>query len=1628
MPAFCLRFLIVALFALLVAACGKPDDKSLCDAVSCDDGGVCNAETGTCVNPATCSDNVSCVEGYECIDGDCVVEFACGDDGSCDRGTCDDGACVNPDRCDADNDCVPGFACDGDACIEDLCDTVSCERGVCEKETGECVNAAVCTAATQGDDCLDGYTCYDQSCADEATICADLDCDRGQCSYLDLACINGEDCAGDDLNCLEGFFCNAVNQCQQNVCDGTDCPRGVCEQASGSCVNADSCSSASDCIDGFFCVDGACTDQMTACEICPGNQVCSYDEPSTSVVCDEAPGGCLTSIDCVGSRECDASVCGDPVPCVPDALEPNNSQGAATNWFDVNGGLVNGTICSGDSDFFSFDTADDPQFTGTLIALLTLPQSDIGVGTLALELLDDGGQVVASVTSQPTDEFIRLEYDIGNINQGVYTLSIADDSVGSGGIAYNLFMDLTPDATVAICQNAATLTGMQTGDTNTASNELGSNCVSNPAATEEAWLLEVTERSFVQIDVQSAEFDAVISLRRQCESDQSELDCSNSTTGTGTESLGARLTPGSYSVVVQGVDPSQNGAYTINVTSQPVLCTPMDNTCVDMTTASVCNAQGTGFDMVTCDSGCDMAIGGCAREVTDVCTTAIDATQGYTGQIGLGLLQNDYDPGSNSCVPSGTFSATDGPDGVFSVTLQPNEVLFATATQVDFDDISMYLVDDCGDVANNCVDGVNVGGAFEDFEELIYTNASALPQDLFLIVDSETGSLGGVDMDIVVGASICTPGMTQCNGAALETCNQAGIGFDSRTCSFGCDAGTGACIPPPNEMCGAGAIDVSGGGTFMGSFDDYANDYSDTSDCTGFSANGPDAVYQITGNIGDIVNVSLAGSFDGSLYAVTDCSDISNTCLDGSDNGQPEEIQFVLLDTNPVYIVADAFGSSTTADYTLDVTIQSPDCTTYDEAIMCQPDGTTLQYCNSVGLFEDYACATTCTGAACDAPTGDRCFDIPIVSSGDTLAGVYSDFTNAVDPGTGTCINGSGLSQPGPDAIYQIDLIAGDLLTADMTSSVFGASMYVMTDCADARGSCVWAAPREDQLQFFASASGTYFFVIDSTSAFSTGAFSVDIDVQAGFVCQPGGATCDQQTDTLTVCNIDGTNIENTIVCPNGCANGEACAAPTVANDTCTDAEVISGSVRYLDSWDRFTNALDPGQTMMNSCDISSFQSDGPDAIYAVSLGAGEVVDVTVDDLGAVDSPALYIATDCNDTENTCVGFESVSPAARVGYVSQLGETVYVIVDNTGATNDDPFIVDFDIRPSECAPNLNACRDASTREFCDSFGILQTEDCFFGCTNGACNPPTNDLCATPEDISVGGTVTIPWTGYNNDYGSSSLACTGFSANGPDAVYEVTAAANDILVARLSGDGADTSLWVTTTCGDPTACVIGDDTAGTGNIDEIVYVVPADGTYYIMADSFSSSPSGSFTLEVILSPPICTPGTAACDLAGQNVEVCNDIGNGVEVFTCDVAGCVTATNTCATETGEHPAAAIDANALGQFTGLYSDFADDFNLASTGSCTGWQSPGADAAYFVDLTMGQTLTATLNSTDDTSLYMMNTIANPDTNCLVGDDVFGSGESINYTATADERIYVIVDAFTANAASMFTLDLSVQ
>jgi hypothetical protein len=149
---------------------------------------------------------------------DCDEGTTCGEDGTCQRGTCDDVPCVE------------GYVCG--------------ERGACERQ-----NAAGCG---EDDDCggASGALCVGGICTAREDLCFD----RAQCP-VGSSCADGKcipSCAGDE-RCPDGFLC--------------DEDRGICSVPAEPCAITDECGSTD-----RVCVAGACVPRADGAS-CPAGDV-----------------------------------------------------------------------------------------------------------------------------------------------------------------------------------------------------------------------------------------------------------------------------------------------------------------------------------------------------------------------------------------------------------------------------------------------------------------------------------------------------------------------------------------------------------------------------------------------------------------------------------------------------------------------------------------------------------------------------------------------------------------------------------------------------------------------------------------------------------------------------------------------------------------------------------------------------------------------------------------------------------------------------------------------------------------------------------------------------------------------------------------------------------------------------------------------------------------------------------------------------------------------------------------------------------------------------------------------------------------------------------------------------------
>lgn len=259
--------------------------------------------------------------------------------------------------------------------------------------------------------------------------------------------------------------------------------------------------------------------------------------------------------------------------------------------------------------------------------------------------------------------------------------------------------------------------------------------------------------------------------------------------------------------------------------------------------------------------------------------------------------------------------------------------------------------------------------------------------------------------------------------------------------------------PPVNDQCdGAILLTCSTNFVLSGNTADATNDYSfvdTTNSCTGYAARGRDVVYKLNVGVGDSLWIEYRNRSDGSIYLVTDCNDIDNTCVAGSDQTSDpnsiETIEYKFTASGIYYLILDSFA------------LNSGDLWTANGTIHCGPQ---------------------------TPPSNDLCENAPLLPCGTfNLSGTTEYAHDNYDLGFP---NGcTPKPTPGRDVVYKLNVTAGDSLWCYYTNQLHDGSVYVIADCNNPAGSCAWGEdfngvgdlePFRYKFQF----SGTYYLVLDA--------------------------------------------------------------------------------------------------------------------------------------------------------------------------------------------------------------------------------------------------------------------------------------------------------------------------------------------------------------------------------------------------------------------------------------------------------------------------------------------------------------------------------------------------------------------
>jgi hypothetical protein len=238
----------------------------------------------------------------------------------------------------------------------------------------------------------------------------------------------------------------------------------------------------------------------------------------------------------------------------------------------------------------------------------------------------------------------------------------------------------------------------------------------------------------------------------------------------------------------------------------------------------------------------------------------------------------------------------------------------------------------------------------------------------------------------------------------------------------------------------------------------------------------------------------------------------------------------------------------------------------------------------------------------------------------------------------------------------------------------------------------------------------------------------------------------------------------------------------------------------------------------LTSSGCTGDDTEGPDVFFKVSLTANQDYKITVDPESGYNN-AIYILSDCNNPTTKCLkGADSeYSGTAEVMTFKPTSNGMYIIgVDSRYAVGDTNSAGEFVITVEEIVvPGNNTCAGATALTF-----------------SGGTATASGDTGSATNEIQL-----------------TSSGCTGWSSPGPDVFYSVQLQGGTTYTVTLTpGTSFDSMVYVFTDCANPeSTCVAGDDT--TAGPDVVTFTPSSTGTFYIGVDSYDSSETGTFSLEV-----------------------------------------------------------------------------------------------------------------------------------------------------------------------------------
>ena len=546
----------------------------------CFGSGTCDVELHTCVEPEVCTDSRECRSGRSCVAGTCEDAPDCREEGvSCPPGQlCDeDGRCaIDPSgACTSDADC-PTI---GHVCLEGRGDS---QCGPCREDV-DCPDGMTCRIRATGNRCTEPETCVDDAECLGSRVCINGACELPQC--MDDVYEDNDD-AENATPVIAGVLRGLVS-----CGDDADWYRFTLPPNHAATVSVRQQDNLANLTLSVLNRDGA---ELARSET---------DEPVEAVVVGPFPSeqvlmAFVGQAGPLGAAEyvLDVALVDEGEACIDDASETGlgddtfetGRQLRAPGELGFNGNL-SGRLCPDDLDYLCFSTTPREQVTIGI---------DVTAGdlTVAGRVLREGGELVRNAESTWTRQGgEEISFRAG---AGPYCLELG---ATEGGGSYAVNISAVPSAVLELCEDATPL-ALNNGSATTQAqlsqeDEFSPICaagVANGGETIYSIALDDAEQLPVMLTASVSGLpggtlgDPVVSIRSTCGDASTETGCSTGQLDPLDSNFQQRspatvrvpvTEPGTYFVVVDGIDIGDRPNYRLDVSTSQLAVAPANNSC-----------------------------------------------------------------------------------------------------------------------------------------------------------------------------------------------------------------------------------------------------------------------------------------------------------------------------------------------------------------------------------------------------------------------------------------------------------------------------------------------------------------------------------------------------------------------------------------------------------------------------------------------------------------------------------------------------------------------------------------------------------------------------------------------------------------------------------------------------------------------------------------------------------------------------------------------------------------------------------------------------------------------------------------------------------------------------------------